>query len=171
MLSPDQGLTKKKSITVEIARFQLHNRMLKRLSPKNVVQRFKLRPQPAGHVVGDVNEAYKHPLVSPYEGGFHWTYERIGAALLIPLVASPFILGADVLPIVDTAFCVVLLQHCTAGFRLCITDYIPERVYGIWSKIANKTLTLGSVISLYGIYVLETAGNGIFELMSQIWSL
>lgn len=145
--------------------------MLKRFSPKAVAQRFKLRPQPAGHVVGDANDAYKHPMVSPYEGGYHWTYERIGAVLLIPLVASPLVFGADVLPMVDSAFCVVLLQHCTSGFRLCITDYIPARVYGIWNSIANKTLTLGSVVSLYGIYVLETTGNGIFELLSQIWSL
>ncbi|SGZ56514.1 CIC11C00000001206 [Sungouiella intermedia] len=124
--------------------------------------------QPPGHIVGNVNDAYKIPLVSPYEGNYHWTYERILAIGLVPLTAFPFALGYE-FPMVDTAFCLTVLFHAHSGFKSCIIDYIPLRVYGFWHHAASKLLSLGTFVSMYGIYVLETTENGLFDLIARLW--
>lgn len=124
--------------------------------------------QPPGDIVGTVNDAYKIPMVSPYESNYHWTYERILAFGLLPLTAFPFAMGYD-FPMVDTAFCLTVLFHSHSGFKSCIIDYIPERVYGFWHRAACKLLSFGTFVSIYGIYLLETTENGLFDLVSRIW--
>lgn len=129
--------------------------------------KFKKIEQPPGHIVGTVNDAYKIPLVSFYEGSFHWTYERILAIGLIPMTLVPILFHVEA-PLFDTAFCLTVLFHAHSGLKSCIIDYIPERVYGIWHKAASRLLSLGSFVSMYGIYVLETTENGLFDLIGRI---
>lgn len=138
------------------------------LSLKPDWSKYKKIEQPPGHIVGTVNDAYKIPLVSPYESNYHWTYERMVAIGLIPMTAVPFALGVD-FPYLDAAFCLTLLFHIHSGFKSCIIDYIPERVYGVWHRIACRLLALGSFVSMYGIYLIETTENGLFELITRIW--
>lgn len=133
------------------------------------LQKLKTIPQPPGHIVGTVNDAYKIPLVSPYESNYHWTYERMLSVALVPLPGFPMLMGVE-FPYVDTAFCLAVLFHSHCGIKLCIIDYIPERVYGVWHKAACRLLSFGSFVSMYGVYVLETSGNGLFSLVSQVWS-
>lgn len=152
---------------VGLARSPLTHARLLLLKPD--FSKLKKIEQPPGHIVGTVNDAYKIPLVSFYEGSYHWTYERILAASLVPLTSFPFVMGTEY-PMVDTAWCLALLFHAHSGFKACIIDYIPERVYGIWHKVASKLLTLGSFIAMYGIYVVETTENGMFDLISRIWN-
>lgn len=129
--------------------------------------KLRLREQPPGHIVGTVNDAYEIPLVSPYESNYHWTYERMLAMGLVPMAAFPFFMGVE-FPYVDTAFCLSILFHAHCGIKSCIIDYIPERVYGFWHKAACNLLTFGSFVSMYGIYVLETAENGLFDFISRL---
>ncbi|KAG7660922.1 uncharacterized protein J8A68_005597 [[Candida] subhashii] len=131
--------------------------------------KLKLKEQPAGYVVGTVNDAYVPPVADHYEGSYHWTYERAITIGMIPLVMSPFISGVDY-PMVDATFSTLLLFHCHAGFKSCIIDYVPKRVYGVWHGVACKLLTLGTFIGMYGIYVLETSSNGLFDLVKSIWA-
>lgn len=142
---------------------------LRRLTLKPNLARFKLKELPPGNIVGTVNDAYVPPAPNHYEGGHHWTYERIVSSALVPLAAVPFVLGVHY-PMVDATFCITLMIHCHAGFKACIIDYIPERVYGVWHKAATRLLTLGSWVGLYGIYLLETEANGLFDLCSRIFS-
>lgn len=142
---------------------------LRALSLKPNFARFKKIEQPPGHIVGTVNDAYKIPLVSFYEGSYHWLYERLLSMGLVPMVAFPFVFGPHY-PMVDTAFCLMVLFHSHCGLKSCIIDYIPERVYGVWHKMAGALLSLGSFVSMYGIYVLETSGNGLFDLLTKIWA-
>lgn len=130
--------------------------------------KFKKIPQPAGHIVGTVNDAYKIPLVDYFEGSYHWAYERIVTLSLIPLATFPFFGGVEH-PLIDSIFSVGLLFHVHAGFKACIIDYIPKRVYGVWHKIASGLLTFGTFTSMYGIYVLETENSGLFDLVKSIW--
>lgn len=131
--------------------------------------KFKKIEQPPGGIVGTVNDAYKIPLVSPYESSYHWTYERMVAIGLVPMTAVPFVYGVD-FPYLDAAFCLTLLFHIHSGFKSCIIDYIPERVYGFWHRFACKMLALGSFVSMYGIYLIETNENGLFEMISRLWN-
>lgn len=132
--------------------------------------KLKKIPQPPGFVVGTVNEAYVPPPANHYEGGYHWTYDRAVTIAMVPLALTPFVAGVE-FPIIDTMFCCGLLYHCHSGLKSCIIDYIPKRVYGVWYKIATRLLALGSAVSLYGVYVLETANNGLFDLIKTIWYL
>lgn len=54
-------------------------------------------------------------------------------------------------------------------FNSCITDYISERVYGVWHKYAMYMLGLGSAVSLFGIYKLETENDGVVGLVKSLW--
>lgn len=140
----------------------------RQLSLKPDFSKFKLIPQPPGHIVGDVNDAYIPPDSSFYHGSYHWAYERLASVAMVPLGLSPFIFGNDY-PMVDYSFSTLLLYHVHSGFQSCIIDYIPKRVYGIWHKMAMGLLTLGSSVGLYGIYLLETADNGLFGLVAKIF--
>lgn len=131
--------------------------------------KLKLKQDAPGNIIGTVNDAYKIPLVSPYESNYHWTYERILSVGLVPLTTFPFLMGVD-FPYVDTAFCLTVLFHSHCGFKSCIVDYIPERIYGFWHKAACRLLSFGSFVSMYGIYLLETSENGLFDLLSKLWS-
>ncbi|EGW31152.1 uncharacterized protein SPAPADRAFT_63063 [Spathaspora passalidarum NRRL Y-27907] len=130
--------------------------------------KFKKIEQPPGYIVGTVNDAYIPPPTKHIDGSYHWTYDRVVTIGMIPLMMTPFIAGIE-FPMVDSALSTLLLWHCHAGFKSCIIDYIPERVYGIWHKMATGLLTAGSCLGMYGIYVMETANNGLFELLSNIW--
>lgn len=132
------------------------------------LSKYKLKPQPPGGVTGTVNDAYQPGMIDTYAGSAHWTYERLISVALIPLASLP-LFQSPVNPILDAAFGVLLLFHCHMGFLSCITDYIPERVYGVWNKIARRLLSLGTFVGMYGVYVIETESNGIFDLVQQLW--
>ena len=132
------------------------------------LSKYKLKPQPPGGVTGTVNDAYQHGMIDTYAGSAHWTYERLISVALIPLASLP-LFQSPVNPILDAAFGVLLLFHCHMGFLSCITDYIPERVYGVWNKIARRLLSLGTFVGMYGVYVIETESNVIFDLVQQLW--
>lgn len=147
------------------------------IKPSSMVRCISLKPdfsklkkieQPPGFVVGTVNDAYKPPEASFYEGGYHWTYERMIAIGLVPLTITPFIAGIEY-PMIDSLFSIALLFHCHTGLKSCIIDYIPKRVYGIWYGAATKLLTFGTFVGMYGVYLLETESNGLFELVKNIW--
>ncbi|KAI3403592.1 hypothetical protein KGF56_003637 [Candida oxycetoniae] len=131
--------------------------------------KFKKIEQPPGYIVDTVNDAYKPPLPNSYEGAYHWTYERIIAITMIPLVMTPFVAGVE-FPVIDASLSALLIFHCHSGFKSCIIDYIPKRVYGVWYEIASKALTFGTLVAMYGVYVMETTSNGLFDIVKSIWS-
>lgn len=138
------------------------------ISLKPNFSKFKKIEQPPGYVVGTVNDAYSPPSADNFEGAYHWTYERLISGALVPLLATPFVFGVTH-PLIDASFCVALLFHCQTGFKSCIIDYIPKRVYGFWHGFASKILTLGTFVGIYGVYVLETTSNGLFDLIASLW--
>lgn len=129
---------------------------------------FKLKPEPVGNIVGTVNDAVKTAPIDYYKGSYHWDYERIVAVSMVPLMMAPFVIGIEH-PYIDATFSTLLLIHCRYGFQSCILDYIPERRFGIWHKVAMWTLDIGSWLALYGVYVIETEANGLFTLVCHMW--
>lgn len=132
------------------------------------LSKYKLKEQPPGYIVGNVNDAAEGLPYDAFHGSYHWSYERAIAVSMIPLVITPFVAGVD-LPMVDSLFCSLLLMHAHIGFTSCITDYIPKRVYGIWNTYAMRLLAFGSVVGLYGIYVMETTDVGLSGLVKKLW--
>lgn len=138
------------------------------ISLKPNFEKYKLIEQPAGYIVGTVNEATPQAEIDYFHGSYHWTYERILAMSLIPLSVTPFASNVDY-PVLDALLSTCILVHAHIGFTSCIIDYIPKRVYGIWHKFARYLLTFGTSVGLYGIYEMETSDAGLTNLIKKIW--
>ncbi|ODQ78018.1 hypothetical protein BABINDRAFT_163059 [Babjeviella inositovora NRRL Y-12698] len=152
-----------------IARVGLSNlvRPAHQLVRPSIVRALKTIPEPAGGIVGTVNDAYIVPSAQKLEGSYHWTSERLVAVGLVPLTVMP-LAGGDFSATLDTALASLLLIHCHAGFQACIVDYIPKRVYGAIHSYAMMLLTFGTMVSGYGIYNLEKE-DGLTGLVKKLW--
>lgn len=127
-------------------------------------------PQAPGGVKGDVNEAYVPPHSNKLHGSLHWNVEKVLAVSLAPLVTFSLASTGSLSTVVDTLLASALLGHCYVGFQSCIIDYIPARVYGKNHNYAMYLLGMGSVLSMIGIYKLETQENGAVGLLKNMWN-
>ncbi|PHH67307.1 hypothetical protein CDD81_24 [Ophiocordyceps australis] len=119
-------------------------------------------------IQGGVNDPAPIPKPSPAHGSFHWTFERILAAGLVPLTIAPFAAGS-LNPTMDAVLCSVLLLHSHMGFQQVIIDYIPKRRYPglrklFWWGLNATTITVG-----IGMYEFETNDVGLTEAIKKIW--
>ncbi|KAL6941482.1 hypothetical protein ACO0RG_002614 [Hanseniaspora osmophila] len=126
-------------------------------------------PQNAGGVKGDVNSNLTPPKSDKMHGGIHWDFEKILSIGLVPLCGASLASGGDISGVADTLLSGILLAHVWVGFQSCIIDYIPARVYGKNHNYAMYLLSLGSLVSVYGIYELETKENGLIGVVKKLW--
>ncbi len=138
------------------------------ISLKPNFDKYKLIEQPAGYIVGTVNEATPQGEIDYFHGSYHWSYERLLAITMVPLAVTPFVATVD-FPVLDAILSTTILLHAHIGFTSCIIDYIPKRVYGIWHKFARYLLTFGTTVGLYGIYEMETTDVGLTNLIKKLW--
>lgn len=139
--------------------------------------KLKLIPPPPGGVTGGINDNLPKGDPDWFHGSYHWDYERITALSLIPLTMVPLFGALSstslVMPlpfaIVDSLLASTILIHSYLGLTSCIIDYIPERKFGVWHRFAKYALALGSTISLYGVYILETENNGLTNVIGKLW--
>lgn len=137
--------------------------------PKISFESFKLKNDPPGNIIGTVNDAYVAPEYTPPEGSFHWQYEKIITVGMLPMMVFPLIGGVEY-PILDAGLSTLLILHCRYGFQSCIIDYIPLRKFQSWHKLALVLLNIGTGVSMYGIYKLETEDNGLCDLIMRLWN-
>lgn len=145
---------------------------IRQLSLKPDISKLKLIPSPPGGVRGGINDAFQPPEPNHFHGSYHWDYERITAASLLPLTTIPLYIslsGGVVPPLLDASLCVALILHVHYGLMSCIIDYIPRRKFGVWHDMARYLLYGGSAIALYGVYDLETSNNGLVDLIGRLW--
>ncbi|XBW34919.1 hypothetical protein QEN19_000483 [Hanseniaspora menglaensis] len=138
------------------------------------LNKFKLPEQNPGCVDGTINDKLKTQDVSYFEGGFHWSYEKIISVALIPSTLIPLysyfaLENLNINPIMDAALSTLILVHATYGFKSCIIDYIPKRKFGYWHILCKRLLQLGGVLSLYGIFIMETENSGLTNLIKKLW--
>ncbi|EDO16414.1 hypothetical protein Kpol_1030p24 [Vanderwaltozyma polyspora DSM 70294] len=140
------------------------------ISFKKAFDKLKIIPSPPGGVTGDVNESFKPPESNMFHGSYHWSYERVTAATVLPLTSYAIYAaatGGELHPLVDGALATSALFYLQYEFKSCIIDYIPKRKFGVWHNLANYLLLGGTAVGLYGIYTLETDNNGIFDLIKK----
>lgn len=128
-------------------------------------------PQKPGGVIGTPNDPYKAPPVNKAEGSVHWWIEKSFALTSVPLVTAAFLTTGPLATVADSVLAVSLLGYSYVEFQSCITDYITSRVYGRWHNYAMYLLGAGSLLSLFGIYKLETENDGITGLVKQMWKV
>ncbi|KAF3481201.1 succinate dehydrogenase membrane anchor subunit [Arthroderma uncinatum] len=119
-------------------------------------------------VEGTTNDAAPIPPTSPVHGSYHWTFERVVAASLIPLTIAPFASGS-VSPVLDAVLCGTIVIHSHIGFQAMIADYfrpwrVPKTAAFLKWLLRAATLTVS-----VGLYEFETNDVGITEALKRIW--
>ncbi|OOF90432.1 hypothetical protein ASPCADRAFT_519222 [Aspergillus carbonarius ITEM 5010] len=119
-------------------------------------------------IQGTMNDPAPVPASHPTEGSYHWTFERIVSAGLVPLCIAPFAAGS-MSPVMDAAICSAIVVHSHIGFHASITDYFPTRrvpkthTFMIWLL---RAFTLSTAV---GLYEFETNDVGVTEALRRVW--
>ncbi|KAF4592388.1 succinate dehydrogenase (ubiquinone) membrane anchor subunit [Ophiocordyceps camponoti-floridani] len=131
-------------------------------------RRSAILPPGPQHIEGGVNDAAPIPEPNAAHGSYHWTFERLLAAGLVPLTIAPFAAGS-LNPTMDAILCSAMLLHSHMGFQQVIIDYVPKKRYpglrkACWWGLNLATLTVG-----VGLYEFETNDVGVVEAVKRIW--
>jgi len=84
---------------------------------------------------------------------------------LIPLA---FIIGPSN-SLLDLSLGIVYPIHCHLGFQAIIMDYLPIRKFPIIGRMAKTLLWMGTIGTLYGLYLYNTRDVGITAGICAIW--
>ncbi|KAK4700066.1 succinate dehydrogenase (ubiquinone) membrane anchor subunit, partial [Phenoliferia sp. Uapishka_3] len=132
-------------------------------------------------------------------GSYHWTFERVLSAALVPLVGATAVTSVN--PVLDGILSVALVVHShivcyflkpgqvgngenfdkggwltTAfllrdmqGFDSIFTDYLHPRKFPVLGAIAKWGVRLATGGVLVGVYQFNTNDIGMTELLKKIW--
>ncbi|PGH00640.1 hypothetical protein AJ79_08156 [Helicocarpus griseus UAMH5409] len=134
----------------------------------HATSRREILPPPPQTIEGTMNDPAPIPPTHPSEGSYHWTFERVIAASLIPLTIAPFA-GGSLNPVMDAVFCGTLIMHSHIGFQACIIDYIPARRLPKTKKAFDWLLRGMTLAAAVGLYEFETNDVGVTEAIKRIW--
>jgi len=118
---------------------------------------------------GTVNDSLPFPESSRSEGSYHWAFERLLSASLIPLTISAFVTSGSHYPILDGVLGMSLVVHSHIGFDAVVADYLHTRKFPVWGNIAKWGLRLATATALVGVYQFNTDDIGLTELIVKIW--
>ncbi|KAF5138085.1 Succinate dehydrogenase [ubiquinone] cytochrome b small subunit, mitochondrial [Metarhizium anisopliae] len=117
---------------------------------------------------GPLNDPAPVPPPSAAHGSYHWTFERLLAAGLVPLTIAPFASGS-LNPTMDAILCSAVLIHSHIGFQSVIIDYIPKRRYPGLRRLFWWGLNAATVVVGVGLYEFETNDVGVTEAIKRVW--
>ncbi|KHN98921.1 succinate dehydrogenase cytochrome b small subunit [Metarhizium album ARSEF 1941] len=130
--------------------------------------RSAILPPGPQHIGGGVNDPAPIPPPSAAHGSYHWTFERLLAAGLVPLTIAPFASGS-LNPTMDAILCSAVLIHSHIGFQSVVIDYIPKRRYPGLRKLFWWGLNAATVVVGVGLYEFETNDVGVTEAIKRVW--
>ncbi|KIH89448.1 succinate dehydrogenase (ubiquinone) membrane anchor subunit [Sporothrix brasiliensis 5110] len=139
-----------------------------RIAAFHASSRRNLLPPPKQVIIGGVNDAAPIPAPNPSHGSYHWTFERLVAAGIVPLTVAPFAAGS-LNPTTDAVLCALLLVHSHLGLQVLVTDYIPEKRFPTARKATSWGLNAITALVGLGLYEFETNDVGVTELVSKLW--
>ncbi|KAI9854500.1 MAG: membrane anchor subunit of succinate dehydrogenase, Sdh4 [Vezdaea acicularis] len=120
-------------------------------------------------IEGTANDPVPVPPPSPTHGSYHWTFERLVAAGLVPLTVVPFATGS-LNPSTDALLCALLIIHSHIGFESIIIDYLPEKRVPKSRLAAGWGLRAATLLVAVGLYEFETNDVGITEAVKRVWT-
>ena len=120
------------------------------------------------HNLFTVNDPTSIPTPSATHGSYHWTFERLIAAGLVPLSVAPFAAGS-LNPTLDALLCGTLLLHSHMGFQAVILDYVPKYRFPGAHKAVMWLLRLATLTVGVGLYEFETNDVGVTEAVKRVW--
>lgn len=123
---------------------------------------------------GGPNEATTFPPPSPAHGSYHWSFERLLSASLIPLTASAAVVSGSAYPVVDGLLAISLVIHSHIGLDSCFVDYLHPRKYPVIGPITKWGLRAATTGALVGVYAFNTQDVGKYRaspIAPVSWSL
>ncbi|KAI0595569.1 CybS-domain-containing protein [Biscogniauxia sp. FL1348] len=139
-----------------------------RVAAFHASSRRSLLPPGPQVIKGSVNDPAPVPEPHSTHGSYHWTFERLIAAGLIPLTVAPFAAGT-LNPGTDAALCALMLVHSHLGFQAIIIDYVPTSRYPRLRKGCMWLLNAATVLVGVGLYEFETNDVGVTEAIKRVW--
>ncbi|PVH97667.1 mitochondrial succinate dehydrogenase cytochrome b560 subunit D [Periconia macrospinosa] len=140
-----------------------------RIAAFHATQRQAILPALPQKITGTLNEPTVVPDPTPAHGSYHWSFERLVSAGLIPLTVAPFAAGS-LNPVMDATLCALLVVHSHIGFEACIIDYFPKRRVPNLYKASMWALRLGTITLGVALYSFETNDIGVTELIAKLWN-
>ncbi|KAF5385126.1 hypothetical protein D9615_000892 [Tricholomella constricta] len=126
---------------------------------------------PGGPVYkGTVNDPTTFPPPSRSHGSYHWAFERLLSASLVPITAAAYVTSGTNYPIVDGLLGISLIMHSHIGFDSALVDYVHKRKFPILGPAASWALRATTVGVLVGVYQFNTNDIGLTELIAKVWS-
>ncbi|KAK8870002.1 hypothetical protein IAR55_000572 [Kwoniella newhampshirensis] len=126
---------------------------------------------PGGPVLkGTVNDATTFPEPSKSHGSYHWAFERVLSAALVPMTVGAAVSTGSAYPIMDGILAVSLIVHSHIGFDSCIADYVHKRKFPVLGPIAFWALRIATGLSVWGVYEFNTNDIGLTELVRRVWT-
>ncbi|CCU82774.1 succinate dehydrogenase membrane anchor subunit / SDH4 [Blumeria hordei DH14] len=119
-------------------------------------------------IQGTANDAAPVPNPEPNHGSYHWTFERLISAGLVPLTLAPFAAGS-LNPALDAVLCATILIHSHIGFESVLTDYVPKKRLPKTRAVSWWALRAATVAVGVGLYEFETNDVGVTEAIKRIW--
>ncbi|KAF9488948.1 SDHD, membrane anchor subunit of succinate dehydrogenase [Pleurotus eryngii] len=119
---------------------------------------------------GTVNDPTIFPAPSKSHGSYHWAFERLLSAGLVPLTAAAFVTSGTNYPVLDGLLGISLVVHSHIGFDSMIVDYLHTRKFPVIGRIATWTLRTATVGVLVGVYQFNTNDIGLTELITKVWA-
>jgi hypothetical protein len=99
---------------------------------------------PGGPIVrGGVNDALPFPEANRPHGSYHWAFERLLSAALIPATGAAFALSNSAYPVVDALLGVSLVMHSHIG--VCIDTFPHVCSCTVTETLLPPSLTLSSL--------------------------
>ncbi|KAG8215909.1 SDHD, membrane anchor subunit of succinate dehydrogenase [Butyriboletus roseoflavus] len=118
---------------------------------------------------GTVNDPTTFPPPSKTHGSYHWAFERLLSAALLPMTAAAFATSGTAYPVLDGLLGISLVMHSHIGFDAILVDYLHERKFPILGPLTTWTLRATTVGVLVGVYQFNTNDIGLTELITKVW--
>ncbi|OSX63072.1 hypothetical protein POSPLADRAFT_1141120 [Postia placenta MAD-698-R-SB12] len=118
---------------------------------------------------GSVNDPTTFPPPSKTHGSYHWAFERLLSAGLVPLTVAAFVTSGSNYALLDGILGVSLVMHSHIGFDSVVVDYLHARKFPIIGRVMTWTLRAATVATLVGVYQFNTNDIGLTELIAKVW--
>ncbi|WVQ70348.1 uncharacterized protein L199_008575 [Kwoniella botswanensis] len=126
---------------------------------------------PGGPILkGTVNDATPQIEASRSHGSYHWAFERVLSAALVPVTVGAAVSTGSAYPILDGILAVSLIVHSHIGFDSCRVDYLHPRKFPVIGPIVSWVLKIATGLSVWGVYEFNTNDVGLTELVRRLWT-
>ncbi|WFD22004.1 membrane anchor subunit of succinate dehydrogenase, Sdh4 [Malassezia equina] len=125
----------------------------------------------AAYIKGTVNEPTEYPQPNATHGSYHWIFERLISASLVPMVAVATV-KHGACGTLDAVLSATLLMHSHIGFDALLVDYLDKRKFPVTGPVAKwilRAATVATAVGLYGTYLMAFADPTEFNTSTCGW--